>query len=177
MKNKIRFYLLFSALIFISCGEGINYPDASPNSIYFNSFENDNDTTGWKDLNPRMFVDDPCPDGGKKSLSIGGGCFQPVSYFVSKPISESGNYKIQFWAKAAKSEMSGTVMLGIGDPHFPMNGSKYVQVNDSSWKFYNSDVLFCHSGSKLRIELIVGGIIPSAIFLDNIEILLINADN
>ena len=168
---KCNVILILIVILFTSCG--VNEPFPSPDSIYFNSFENDADTTGWKDINPTMFVDDPCPNGGKKSLRIGGGCLQPASYFVLKPAEQTGRFQLRFWAKAAEPQMSGTIQFGLGDIFNPMSKTVSVHVRDASWKYYSSDLLNCSSGFKMFIKLFVGGIVPNEIFIDNLEVVLV----
>ena len=66
--------------------------------IYFNSFESQSDTIGW--IGDAFNFDNDVPShGGKKSLSISGGCIIPHAEYTIDPQSTDCYLKFRFWGK------------------------------------------------------------------------------
>jgi len=173
MKNTlINIVLLIIALLFQSCSD--KTPTSSEDQLkndtfYFNSFETDKDTTGWIGLYKNMFADDPCPENGKRSILIGGGCPQPAAY-IELPSLNEGNYKFSFWAKMGQQSQSAHVILKISG-NIDESKNIIVEVNGTDWKSYQSQQnLYVPADKKLSLEIWVGGIVLADVYIDNIKI-------
>jgi hypothetical protein len=163
----VRIFLLnlYICFIFNSCNNGISSDE--PNVVYSNSFETERDTCGWQGLFTAMFVNDPAPYSGYKSLHIGGGCIQPAASFEFPRNLPHGKYKMTCWAKLGHN--GGGISLTEGNQRYQESG---LGPKDSAWAYYESKVPFSFSGnSNLKIEIFVGGIIPADIFLDNLKVI------
>ena len=159
--------LVLSCCLIISCAKKCIEP--TPDSVYFNSFESPADTTGWYDIKPEMFVDDPAPDGGKQSLYIGGGCIQPAAY-LDLPQLRSGYYTISCWGKIPESKQAGTIVLAKVNPNGEREEIELI-IDRTDWIFYRSkESLYCPADWKLRIEILIGGIVGANMFIDDIGI-------
>lgn len=133
-------------------------------TIYINSFETNDDTNGWAGIDVSMFVDDPAPGCGEKSLFIGGGCVMPTA---SKRISitENGNYKLSCWGK--------TTVNG-GNIHLIKNEDEVVEliISGNEWSFFEStDSIYLEAGDEVSLEIWVGGIIYDDLFCDNLAVI------
>lgn len=173
MKNTlINIILLVTALLFQSCSD--KTPTSSEDMLndaafYFNSFETDKDTTGWIGLSKNMFADDPCPENGKRSIHIGGGCPQPAAS-IELPSLNEGYYKFSFWGKMGQQSQSAQVILKIFD-NADESKNIIVEVNGTDWKSYQSQGnLYVPVDKKLSLEIWVGGIVLADVFIDNIKI-------
>ncbi|MFB0515280.1 MAG: hypothetical protein ACETWG_01600, partial [Candidatus Neomarinimicrobiota bacterium] len=81
--------------------------------IYSNSFEVPEDTSDWIGLSYRMFVEDPAPGQGTRSLLIGGGCDQPIAWIDIPCPAGDGSYRLSFWGKTGAVEIDGgSVLVG-----------------------------------------------------------------
>jgi hypothetical protein len=139
------------------------------NVIYFNSFESDEDTTGWRWLDPEMFVKIPAPGGGKNSLHIGGGCTMPTAFLTLPPQYEEGNYLMSCWGKIDESS-GGRVYLTTSDVH---NDSVTVRldVHSLEWQFLQTETsLHCSMEDTMRIEIWIGGIVPNSMYIDLLKV-------
>lgn len=155
-------------LIFILCFLHLrcDLNNGSP-VIYSNSFETAADTTGWRGVYTSMFINDPAPLSGRKSLRIGGGCIQPAASLDISGSALRGKYKITCWAKTGRG--GGSIYLNDGNAR---HAESAVAPADTLWNYYQSEIPFSYSGtSALRIEIYAGGIIPANIYLDNLKIL------
>jgi hypothetical protein len=158
------------ALCCTSCEKGALNSPSRGNFYYFNSFETAADTNGWNGILQNMFVPDPAPNSGEKSLDIGGGCVQPTAWMVFPTAQADGSYKLQCWGKIDQENQSGQVILRLeGDDTFSMEIVAFIK--DRTWTFYESDrALFCPKGKQLRLEMIVGGIIFASMHIDGLTI-------
>ena len=113
-----------------------------------------------------MFVEDPAPNGGQKSLQISGGCMQPTAWVIFSELESTRTFKLSCWGKVIEEGQIGTLTLYV------MDGEEYgssisIQVEGDEWKQYESDnSLVCPSGKYLRLEIMIGGIIPGTMLLD-----------
>lgn len=173
MKRFVILTVVFTlGIIILSCGEDNPLSSDSKNNVfYFNSFEADKDSSGWNGLglSKDMFANDPCPEDGKRSLHIGGGCPQPAASIELSGV-EEGNYRFSFWAKMGQESQSAQVILktccGAEDAE-----KLIVLVDSTGWKFYQSEGnLNVTSNKKLALEIWVGGIIYADVFIDNLKI-------
>ena len=160
--------LTLSCCLIISCAKKCAEP--TPNFVYFNSFESAADTTGWHGITREMLVGDPAPGGGNRSLHIGGGCVQPTAYLDLLPHDGSGYYTISCWGKAAEPSGVGNIVL----TKVKQNGEREeieLRIEGANWTFRRSrDFLYCPANCKLRIEILIGGIVGAHMFVDCIGI-------
>jgi len=93
---KINFWsiVLITSLIVSSCEKG-NNPEER---IYFNSFESQSDTAGWRGY-AFDFADDAPKRGGKKSLSVSGGCIIPHAEYTVSPQNTDCYLILRLWGK------------------------------------------------------------------------------
>jgi len=159
--------LVLCCLIF-SCAKKCVEP--TPNFVYFNSFESAADTTGWYGITQEMFVGNPAPGGGKRSLDIGGGCLQPAAYLDLLPHDGSGYFTISCWGKATEPSQVGRIVLA----KVKENGEReeiQLRVERKHWTFYRSEKsLYCSASCELRLEIWIGGFVPANMFVDCIGI-------
>jgi hypothetical protein len=140
----------------------LDYPE---DSFYFNSFESFSDTTGWHGIGTDNFIEDAPETGGKYSVRISGGCVIPHAYYWTGPLSEDCKLVLKCWAK----NLSNGGLVGLGTDK--QSAGIYISVSETSWTHYVcEDTLHCTAGSRVRIELISGGFLPSAMLVDQIEL-------
>jgi hypothetical protein len=167
----VVYAILFCCAI-ISCGKKCTEP--APSLVYFNSFESAEDATGWEGITEEMFVDDPAPGGGERSLYIGGECIQPAAYIDLPPQTDDGTYSISCWGKATELPQTGEVVLVIADAGGPSLGIQ-MEVDSEGWKFYESEgSLHCRADRRLRLEMWIGGLVPAYMFIDCIKVEKVN---
>lgn len=133
--------------------------------VYFNSFETKQDTVGWNGLRAFMMVDEPAPYSGAKSLYVGGGCIQPAASLELNNI-PSTSYYVSFWGKAEDKNLSGGITFSNGSNEEPLD----VTINNEEWKFYDIGPVQKNDLLPLKIDLIIGGIIPANMFIDNLRV-------
>ena len=135
--------------------------------IYYNSFETAADTAGFEGYGYYDFNDEPSPDGGEYSLYVSGGCIWPHVIVKIPEQKTDGYYQLRGWGRDL--EIGGIVEL---HNRWPARGeSIHFSVSDSVWLFYTSDsILFCPAGQSLTLMMGAGGIAPSAMLVDQIEI-------
>ena len=156
---------LFICFIFYSCNNSVSSDEL--NVVYSNSFETGRDTIGWQGLYSFMFINDPAPRSGNKSLFIGGGCVQPAASFEFLRNLPRGKYKITCWAKIGIN--GGSISFTEGSQ---TDWGSTVSPRDSVWRYYESKVPSNFSGSSnLKIEIFAGGIIPANIYIDNLKVI------
>lgn len=168
MKPGPAIILLLLFIASISC-EKFPDPDPGPlypeNSIYFNSFESPSDTIGWYGISTEYFMEDAPVGGGKQSVQISGGCIIPHAYVWIDPLDKDCSLVLRCWGK--NMSHGGSVRLVMDDPWVTVN----IPVQETSWTYYScEDTLHYVAGSRLRIELNSGGIMASAMRVDQLEI-------
>ena len=166
MKPEPVFVLLFFLFSFVSCEE-LSGPDPdNPNeSFYFNSFESSSDTAGWYGVSDNNFIEEAPKGGGKQSLKVSGGCVIPHAYYRIDSIADDCSLVLKCWGKNLSN--GGSVSLYTEN----ISGSLHISVTEMSWTSYIcEDTLHCIAGSSLRLELNSGGILPSSMLVDQIEI-------
>ncbi len=173
MKPGPAFILL---LFFIACFSCEKFPDSDPgplypeNNIYFNSFESPSDTVGWYGISVEYLLEDSPVGGGMQSVQISGGCIIPHAYIWIDPLDEDCSLVLRCWGK--NMSYGGSVRLIMVDPWMddPLE-TVSISVQETSWTYYSSeDTLHYVAGSRLRIELNSGGIMASAMRVDQLEI-------
>jgi len=166
MKPKHVFILIFSLFSIISCEKHSDQDPVFPiDSFYFNSFESSSDTAGWYGISVDDIVDEAPIVGGKYSLEVSGGCVSPHAYYRFAPITEDCSLVLKCWGKNLSN--GGSISL-YTENH---SGSIHISVSESLWTNYIcEDTLHCIAGNTLRLELNSGGIISSAMLIDQIEI-------
>ncbi len=137
--------------------------------IYFNSFEADNDTSGWVGLSKNMFANDPCPENGTRSMHIGGGCPQPAAAYQLSSLSD-GKYKLSFWGKMGQDSQTAQIILKASDGS-DEDEKIIVVVDGTGWKSYKSErELYVSTNKKLSLEIWVGGFVAGDVYIDNLKI-------
>ncbi|MFB0517052.1 MAG: T9SS type A sorting domain-containing protein [Candidatus Neomarinimicrobiota bacterium] len=140
--------------------------------IYNNSFEVPEDTTDWVGLGYWMFVEDPAPGQGSRSLLVGGGCLQPAAWIDIPCTTGDGTYRLSFWGKAGEvTPGSGCVVVGPADWYAPATKMVEVCTDSLNWTFYQAEKDLQIGGiDSLRIQIWVGGIIYDDMQIDNLEV-------
>ena len=161
MKINLWLIVVISSLIVISCE---NKNDLG-HQIYFNSFESQSDTAGWIGY-AFNFSNDVPSHGGKKSLSVSGGCIIPHAQFTINPQGSDCYLLFKLWGKNLSN--GGSVYLGVDKAGY---GSISFDISEKDWDLYESqDTLFCPANGSLTIGAMSGGIYSSTILIDMIEI-------
>ena len=137
--------------------------------VYFNSFESQGDTIGWKGL--MEFRADAPPLGGKHSVLISGGCIYPHAYY-DLPVSQEDNYLIvKCFGKNLSNGGGIELDLSDNDAHHHI----VIGITDTIWRSYQSrDTLYCPRNTRLRLSMSSGGIVPSSMLVDLLEVLKVN---
>ena len=180
--NKLIFYLcIVFCILFNECSK--NSPnesqidDGSHNLgddviaipvVYLNSFESPQDTIGWIGISYSMFVDDPLPAVGEKSLRIGGGCMQPAAYLKFDKTLSGHNYRLDCWGKTGIN--GGSIVLTTAEVDSLPRQEVSIEILDSVWTHYSSDIFHCPEDKTLQLDIYVGGIIFSEIYVDYLGI-------
>jgi hypothetical protein len=167
MRRSFWLIVLISSLPVVSCKK-----ETTPEQqVYFNSFESKSDTVGWIGNAFNLDIDVPS-HGGKKSLSVLGGCIIPHAEYTIEPQSSDCYLKIKFWGKNLSN--GGSLMLAVNINRY---NSISFDVSEKEWTLYESqDPLFCPANTSLTLGIISGGIYSSAILIDMIEITKLIAD-
>lgn len=151
-----------------SCGEKCTR--SVPEIVYFSSFESAEDTTGWQGITDRMFVSDPAPGAGARSLQIGGGCIQPAAYIDLPPQTGPGNYVVSCWGKVPQVTQPGRIVLQIAQEGGEGREIQ-LRVDSENWTFYESKESLRYSEDcTLRLQVWIGGFTPAHMFVDCIKI-------
>ena len=134
--------------------------------FYFNSFESPQDTVGWRGYGMMQILDEPSPGGDRHSVRISGGCFVPhASIDIAGP-SEDSRLLLRCWGRNLANG-GGLGLMRTRD----LNQGVHVFVSDTTWAAYQSrDTLFVPAGDSLHIEMSAGGIIYSAMLVDQLEV-------
>jgi hypothetical protein len=156
--------LLIGPVSFRSCDRVITPPEPIYEIIYSNSFEIVSDTAGWHGF-IRISNDAP-RDGRTHSAYVAGGCIHPHTWYNLKAFKQDSYLIIKCWGKNLSN--GGGIELDLNNYQKQI----YISVTDSNWKAYQSpDTLFCPKGSNIRLSMSAGGIVPSAMLVDLIEII------
>ena len=181
MKNAIRAIILIIFSMLVGCkkeipteqkqiidGGALGIP-----IVYMNSFESAQDTVGWQGIFQYMFVNDPAPNCGSKSLKIGGGCIFPTASIDFDSTLSEHSYKISCWAKVG--ENGGMIFLTTDDEKSFSPAMKIIEITDTVWTHYETDSTFyCPANKKLRLGIFSGGYIPGHIYVDLLSIIQID---
>jgi hypothetical protein len=161
IKSNFWLIILISSLIVASCEKEKTFEQ----QIYFNSFESPSDTAGWRGY-AFSFANDVPEHGGKKSLSISGGCIIPHAEYTINPQSTDCYLILKLWGKNLSN--GGGVGLGVNKAGYRGIG---ISVSEKDWTLYESqDTLFCPANTSLTLRIIAGGILNSSILIDMLEI-------
>jgi len=140
--------------------------------IYFNSFESQSDTAGWIGY-AFNFANDVPKHGGKKSLSVSGGCLFPHAEYTAPPQNTDCYLILKIWGKNLSN--GGGVYLYVNKA-----GYKEISfdVSGKNWTHYeNREPLFCPANTSLTLGIMAGGISSSAILIDMVEIIKLNVSH
>jgi hypothetical protein len=161
MKSSFWLIVLISSLTVVSCKKE-NTPEQQ---IYFNSFESQSDTVGWIG-NAFNFDNDVPSHGGKKSLSVSGGCIIPHAEYTLNPQSADFYLKVEFWGKNLSN--GGGVWLAVNKDGY---SNISFDVTSKKWTLYESqEPIFWPANTSMTLGIIAGGIYSSSILIDMIEI-------
>jgi hypothetical protein len=168
--KKFRFTLFIYAflLLSISCKHVTDEDDAGIGIFwpYFNSFESDTDTTGWRGNGFFDLRENAAPGGGSRSLFVTGGCPVPHAFFDLGVAGEECTLKVRCWGK--NLDIGGSVSLEWAED---ASNDVSIAITDTGWTYYESeDVLFFPSDKTVRICLNSGGIAASSMLVDLLEI-------
>ena len=168
------FRLIFCLLLILSFGgcQRINLlgPGSNLDIFYYNSFESAEDADGWQGIMSEMFVEEPAPNGGEKSLLIGGGCIQPTASITFPKLERSTSLKLSCWGKVREEHQSGMLILRVIDEAENFQ-SISITLQGNEWKHYETEgSLLCPSGKQLRLEIMIGGIVGASMNLDRLTI-------
>jgi hypothetical protein len=168
---KITAFVFFILFLMISCEKEKEITGAGQ-QIYFNSFESQSDTIGWKGYAFR-FADDTPEHGGSGSLLVSGGCIIPHAQYTLPPQNSDSYMTLKFWGKNLSN--GGGVFLSVNKPGYkPLS----FDVSGKDWTLYeNHDSLFCPANASLTLGITAGGIIGSSILIDMIEIRKLDTGN
>lgn len=152
------------------CKDNSSDPNDSNSIIYQNSFESSSDLLGWYSLDSNLLVNVHAPGCGNKSLHIGGGCIQPVTFY-SLIVPQNGLYQLSCWVKGDTIwDNGGQIFLRKSSKYNYQSGS-YVFVKSSEWKFIEGvPELEFSKGDTMFIDIMAGGKMPSYIFVDNLKV-------
>lgn len=172
MKKLIEIISACAMAVLISCSSDVTGPQEL--IVYYNSFEYPQDTLEWEGISYLMFVDDPAPDGGNKSLLIGGGCSQPAAKIYFEGPAEETNYKLGFWAKMKDSTQSAQVLLTRSEGEDWPSEDLVQTVSGTEWQVYYTDSLFyCPAKGKFELHIYAGGIVPAEMYIDKLGLVYI----
>jgi hypothetical protein len=153
----------------VSCDKKSTRP-APVGVVYFNSFESAQDTTGWQGITDKMFVPDPAPGAGIRSLLIGGDCIQPAAYLDLPYQVGPGDYVVSCWGKVPQVSQPGGIVLQIAQEGGEARQIQ-LRVDSENWTFHKSrESLRCPEGCTLRLQVWIGGFVPANMFVDCIKI-------
>jgi len=139
--------------------------------VYSNSFESANDTVGIRAYGYIDFSNDVIRNSGDHSLYVSGGCIVPHAQFYAGPFNYDGYFKLRCQGK--NLQIGGGIFIKAeGD----QNNVVGININESRWTSYESgEMLFCPAGKRIIISVISGGIVPSAVLIDKVEIICVHA--
>ena len=174
---KSRRGLLVTAFIGIAttlgCENKISSPTAgtivpASGSVYFNSFEAGKDTVEWRGYGGIKFMKDAPVGGGKQSLQVAGGCIWPHANFVLPAFRHDGYFIVQCWGKNLMT--GGGLELNLAGDY--AKSGIGISIQNPDWTFYEStDTLYCPANRNLELLLGAGGIVPSAMLVDLIQVI------
>ncbi|MFC1620380.1 T9SS type A sorting domain-containing protein [Candidatus Neomarinimicrobiota bacterium] len=166
--------IIMLSVAWVALAPGLLPAQAPPDSliIYSNSFETPEDTSGWIGLGSWMFVDDPAPDEGTRSLLIGGGCIQPAAWIDVPCTTGDGPYRLSFWGNTGLiTPYGGYVLVGPADPYSAFAAGIEVHVDSLNWHYYQAEGELSLGGiDTLRIQILIGGIVYDDMQIDGLEI-------
>jgi hypothetical protein len=167
MKTSISIACLLLFFLFVAACDKRGV-EPRGRAIYFNSFETAQDTIGWIGVTAAMFVNDPAPEAGDRSLHIGGGCIQPAAYIDLPEQADAGHYRVCCWGKLEDSSQGGSVGLVV-DAETEQRREIHLVVNRTEWTFYASEeIIRCPAHHRMRLEIMIGGFVPAGMFVDAI---------
>jgi hypothetical protein len=169
MKYSIFAVVIIAAFVFIACEENSSGPCGCNSDVYYNSFNIDSDTTGWRGISPIMFVDETAPGIDGKSLHIGGGCFQPVAE-ATLTAGEPGKYGFSLWGRNDSSNIASHVVITASNtPDY--SSDPMVEISDTEWRHYTAQKSIpLDTGDTLRIQIYAGGIQYATTYIDELKI-------
>ena len=163
--KKILMGVIICFSIF-GCSDSVS--PGTENIIYSNSFEKESDFENWEGIRPENWRDDTPGIESKKSVFISGGCVLPHSLYTFRTNLPQGYYTIECWGKALPGTSGGGVLLKYQSGENKNYSSVDISFSDSVWTHKISGILYFDKSSDLTIEMDAGGIVASAMLIDNI---------
>lgn len=160
-------FLLAALLVLFSCRrQSSTNPLITPEStvLYFNSFEQKSDTSGWYGYGSIRIVDSSYAPGAGHALSVSGGCIIPHAELVLSQYPFSGRIRVSFFGRS---------LVGSGSLSLRGHGGRDVltiPVTEKSWSYYSSDSITVTAGQSDTLSIISGGIIFCETLFDDIRI-------
>jgi hypothetical protein len=173
MKKTSLAFLVLMVVAFSACKQTSEPENEEGNLVYRSTFEKESDIVGWSGISKENLSDTTYSGGDKHSLHIGGGCIQPAASYESSSV-QPGKFKLSFWARMRQSSQSAAIYLGPSD-YYSKPERLRLDVADTTWKYYETEKsLNISSPTKLKLEVLVGGIIFADVYIDNLKIGKIN---
>lgn len=163
--KRILLLLIVFGFVFVGCRDGLNRPEQY--AAYINSFETPKDTVHSEGVKYNMFVNDPAPQCGYKSLQISGGCYQPAAVYYFEGPDRATKYRLEFWGKMIETGQSAIVVISP-EKNDPFGENEItITVNGTDWNYYRaSKVIDLPAKAKFKVSVICGGIIPATLKMD-----------
>lgn len=157
--------ILLIIILTVACESELTRPDQY--IVYRNSFEVPQDTLNSTGISYQMFVKEPAPYCGYKSLKIDGGCIQPaMSYSFLSPSTEA-KYRLELYAKMLTKDQTAVIELVYDTPDADKKEKATIVVKSNEWEYYKADkVVTFPPNTKFKINILVGGIIFSSMNID-----------
>lgn len=157
----------FAVFVGSGCDHSLGPGVSGGDHIYFSSFESSQDTVGWR--GGMQFRNEAPPGGGRQSIFISGGCIHPHAYIEFNGIDQDSHLLLHCWGK--NLAIGGIVELQVADDRSETIGIVVV-VTDTTWKLYQAvDTLYWPDNHRLKLSLSSGGLKPSAMLIDQIEVI------
>ncbi|MFA8341581.1 MAG: hypothetical protein ACEPO8_01300 [Rhodothermaceae bacterium] len=147
---KLKYVMAALVLFLISCNDDIAIPSEAV--VYYNSFEQLTDTTGWNNLGNIQIVSGAAPNGGGYSLSIKSNVDQPASGVDFTTSVKNDKFKVALWGKLQDTLTNAFIKLEAM-PGDTATASSF-EIKGSGWKEYitNSTFLVPENG-KFRFSI------------------------
>lgn len=160
----MKYLLITSILAFLCLGcETDNIPFSAGDSLYFNSFEDGNDSGTFE----ATYDKDAPAGGGDYSLLINGGCIVPHYEVGIGPFSQEVEVKLSTWGKTMEDRSGSLILYLLNDP------SQYlsIEITTPEWQAYEAEgSMVIPAGETATLQFISGGLISVATHYDLVEL-------
>lgn len=169
MKKILFFSLGFACCLLPTsgCDDSNVGPDNGGISLYYNSFETNADTVGWRGHGTMSFRSEAPPGGGRQSVCVSGGCASPHAVFDLPPSGKDRLLELRCWGKGigegGYAALVGGVFSGPAD-------RIEVRIAESEWTPYRSKTLNWPANEPITLEIGGSGFLPGAALIDLLEV-------